>query len=126
MKNLIIGLLAFGSMSAFAKTHTYKCYSYYWNGDEQSHGTMTLEVNNKTAKADIAEESWDDNLGGNLNSTYRSRGAIKYVKFGSELIVQESLLTGGTKLDDQSYGGFARVEGEAEGGFYQYKFICKR
>lgn len=62
-----------------------------------------------------------------LNIKYRSRGPIKYLKYGkysNAVIVEESLVTGGRLLDDGRKGGFARIEGEAEGGFFQYKFIC--
>ncbi len=124
MKRFIV--LAFiVSTSAFARSYDYDCYSYYYNGDTSSSGTMTLSVNPRTAKADIVEEEWDNNLGGKLNTNYQSRGNIPFVKFGNELIVEKSLLTGGRRLKDGNWGGFARVEGQAEGGFFQYKFICK-
>lgn len=113
------------SLSAAAANFNYNCFSYYWNGSDNDKGTMLLTLNSESATANILEESWDD-LGGLLNQKYKSRGAIKYVKFGNELIVEEALLSGGKVLRDGSLGGFVRVEGEAEGGFFQYKFICKR
>ena len=123
MKRFIV-LAMLVSTSAFARSYEYDCYSYYWNGYEGEKGTMSLSVNARTAAADINEESWDD-LGGKIDSSYRSRGNVPYVKYGNELIVEKSLLTGGRRLRDGNWGGFARVEGEAEGGFFQYKFICK-
>lgn len=114
------------SSSAEAASYNYKCFSYYWNGYEGEKGTMKLSLNSKSARADILEESWDDDLGGSIDTKYRSRGSVKYVKFGANLIVEEALLEGGKELRDGSLGGFARVEGQAEGGFFQYKFICKR
>lgn len=114
------------STSAFAQRYEYKCFSYYWNGYDGLKGTMSLIVDGNTASADIDEEAWDQNLGGLLNPRYKSKGSIKFLKFGSQLILEEALVSGGKTLKDGKLGGIARVEGEAEGGFYQYKFICKR
>lgn len=124
MKRLIV-LALLVSSSAFARSYDYDCFSFYWNGYEGESGTMSLSVNARSATADIHEESWDENLGGKLDSSYRSRGDTPFVKFGGELIVEKSLLTGGRRLRDGNWGGIGRVEGQAEGGFYQYKFICK-
>lgn len=126
MKNALIvfATLLIGT-SAFANTYEYKCYSFYWNGENQE-GTMSLVVDGDTAKADIDEESWDKDLGGKLNPKYKSRGSLKFLKFGYELLLESALVKGGKTLRDGSLGGIARVEGEAEGGFFQYKFICKR
>ena len=127
MKHLMMVIFAFLITTAvFAKGYSYQCFSYYWNGYENIKGTMNVEINGKVAKADILEVSWDDNLGGTLNPTYISLGAIKFVKFGYGLLLEEVLISGGKQLYDGSIGGIARVEGQAEGGFYQYKFICKR
>ena len=112
--------------SVFAREYSYQCFSYYWNGYENIKGTMNVEVNDKVAKADILEVTWDEKLGGILNPTYISLGAIKFVKFGHSLLLEEVLISGGKQLYDGSIGGIARVEGQAEGGLYQYKFICKR
>lgn len=127
MKNSLMAIvtLLIGT-TTFANTYEYKCFSYYWNGYKGAKGTMSLTVGGDTASADIAEESWDKNLGGNFNPNYKSKGSIKFVKFGSELILEESLVNGGKTLRDGTLGGIARVEGQAEGGFFQYKFICKR
>lgn len=124
---LAASLCALISLNIFAHetTYNYKCFSYYWNGDDQQKGTMNLSVSEQSASANIVEELWDENLGGALNPNYRSRGSIEYAKFGQELIVEKVLIKGGKKLRDGSMGGFARVEGVAEGGFYQYKFVCK-
>jgi hypothetical protein len=117
---------ALSGLSAGGKAkYNYSCWSFYWNGDDQQRGTMTLTVSGNSAKADIIEENWD-NLGGNIDRKYRPRGKMKFLKFGHNLILEESLVSGGHKLRDGSLGGIARVEGEGEGGFYQYKFICKR
>lgn len=130
-KIMLLGLLTafsllLGTVSSYADTkYEYKCFSYYWNGDDHEKGTMLLEVTSKKATADILEVQWDENLGGDRDPDYNSRGAVKFVKFGYNLIVEKALLSGGKELRDGSLGGFARVEGEAEGGFYQYKFICK-
>jgi hypothetical protein len=117
---LVLALLSFG---AEARSFNYECHSFYWNGYEDS-GTMELSVNARKATADIREESWDENLGGKFNPNYRSRSERPYVKFGDDLIVEKSLLSGGRRLKDGNWGGIARVEGEAEGGFFQYKFLC--
>jgi hypothetical protein len=128
-QGLVFTLVLFNlfKMTAFSDNFRYDCFSYYWNGYEgESSRKMSLTVTNKTqATADILEETWDKNLGGNLDVNYRSRGKIKYLKFGYELLLEDALLVGGKKLRDGTLGGFARVEGTAEGGFYQYKFICK-
>lgn len=127
MKSLFLILAAvIGPVSVSAQDYDYKCFSYYWNGDNREKGTMTLSLNSRTATADIIEESWDKNLGGTLNEKYKSKGKIKFIKYGTNLIVEEALVSGGRALRDGSLGGFGRVEGQAEGGFYQYKFICKR
>lgn len=113
--------------SAFATNMDYRCFSYFWNGDEREKGTLELSIAQSSAQANIVEEMWDDGiLGGKIDQKYRSRGPVKYVRFGRYLIVEESMLTGGKRLRDGSMGGFVRVEGEAEGGFYQYKFVCRR
>lgn len=122
MKRFIV-LALFISFGAQARSFNYECKSFFWNGHNDS-GTMELSVNARKASADIREESWDESLGGNINPNYRSRGETPYVKFGDSLIVEKALLTGGKRLRDGSWGGVARVEGQAEGGFYQYKFIC--
>lgn len=126
MKNtlMVIATLLIGT-TAFANTYEYKCYSFYWNGDNEK-GTMSLIVDSDSAKADIDSESWDENLGGKLNPKYKSKGSLKFFKFGDNLLLEGALVNGGKTLRDGSLGGIARVEGEAEGGFYQYKFICKR
>jgi hypothetical protein len=116
---------SFLSLSSFAETFNYKCFSYYWNGRDDEKGTLLLKVNSKNAEADIVEESWDESIGGERNLNYKSRGAIRWAKFGYNLILEEVLLEGGKELKDGQWGGLARVEGQAEGGFYQYKFICK-
>lgn len=124
MKCLLV-LTLFVSFGAQARSYDYECFSFYWNGYDGMSGIMDLSVNAKKATADIREVSWDDgDLGGNLDPSYRSRGEIPYLRFGG-LILEKSLTTGGRRLRDGRWGGFARVEGEAEGGFYQYKFICK-
>ena len=128
-RTLLALALAFISLptSAFAADFEYKCFSYYWNGKDNQKGTMDLVVGSNSAMANIVEESWDDDdIGGARDTKYKSRGRIEYVKFGSILIVEKVLLTGGKALDDGRLGGFVRVEGQAEGGFYQYKFVCKR
>ncbi|MCM2323018.1 MAG: hypothetical protein NDJ90_07125 [Oligoflexia bacterium] len=127
-KKLVVALLSLSTASsAFAGGIDYRCFSYYWNGDRHEKGTMDLSVAADSATANIVEELWDDGtLGGKIDSSYRPRGSVKYVKFGSNLIVEAALLSGGKKLRDGSLGGFVRVEGQAEGGFYQYKFVCRR
>ncbi len=82
------------TISAQAENYSYSCFSYYWNGHDGQRGTMQLSVNPESAQADILEESWDKGLGGMINANYRSRGPVKYVKFGSELILEEVLLIG--------------------------------
>jgi len=84
---------------------------------------MSLSVSPTKAKADIHEQSWED-IDSPRDLDYRSRGQMAYARFG-ELIVEETMLTGGKVMRDGGMGGFARVEGEAEGGFFQYKFVCK-
>jgi hypothetical protein len=123
MKRFLV-LAALISFGAHARPYDYECFSFYWNGYEGEKGTMDLTVNARKATADIHEVTWDEDLGGNLDTSYQSRGDIPYVRFG-EIIAEKSLLTGGRRLRDGNWGGFARVEGQAEGGFYQYKFICK-
>ena len=123
MKKFIF-LLALISFNVFA--HDYKCFSYYWNGYENEKGTMLLSVDQNFADADIVEESWDKKIGGALNPKYKSEGKIKFIKYGHDLILEDVLINGGKILNDGSLGGIARVEGQGEGGFYQYKFICKR
>ncbi len=86
---------------------------------------MNLTISGTKASADILEESWD-HLDGPLNPKYKSKGSIPFIKFGDSLIVESTLANGGRELRDGQFGGIARVEGQAEGGFYQYKFICKR
>ena len=122
---MAIAALLIGT-SAFANSYEYKCYSFYWNGYDHEKGTMSLTVDGNTATADINEEYWDENLGGKLNPKYKSKGPLKFLKFGSELLLEEALIDGGKTLRDGSLGGIARVEGQAEGGFFQYKLICKR
>jgi hypothetical protein len=124
---VVSGLL---TLSAQANTQSYKytCYSYFWNGYADEKGTLDLTVDDEvTAQANLNNEDGDliEQVGGSRNRNYRSRGAIKYAKFEGGLVIEESLLSGGRTLKDGSMGGFARVEGEAEGGFYQYKFVCK-
>ncbi len=116
------------SAFAAANEYEYSCFSFYWNGDSSQHGTMSLTLTPKKASADIVEEQWDDEegLGGNIDPNYRSRGNLEVVRYGTNLIVEKSMLTGGRSLRDGSLGGIVRVEGQAEGGFYQYKFICKQ
>ena len=130
MKIIILSalLLIFSlPLAAGATEFNYSCYCYHWNGYYYEKGTMDLTLNSNFAKANIIEVSWDDDsLGGSIDTKYRSRGSVKYVKFGKNLIVEESMLTGGKKLKDGNMGGFVRVEGRAEGGFYQYKFVCRR
>lgn len=116
MKHLLV-LALFVSFGAYARSYDYECQS---NNDQ----VMDLSVNPRKATADIREESWDRNLGGNINESYRPRGDRPYVKFGNELIVEKSLLTGGRRMRDGNWGGIARVEGQAEGGFFQFKFNC--
>jgi len=111
--------------SVFASEYSYKCFSYYWNGENEK-GTMILEVNEKNANAHIFAKDWDEKFSGNLDPKYNSQGAIKFAKFGYNVIVEQVLISGGKLLNDGSLGGLARVEGEAEGGFFQYKFICKK
>jgi hypothetical protein len=123
MKRLMV-LAVLVSFGAQARSFDYGCYSFFANGSNDQQ-TMDLSVNARKATADIHEASWDNNLGGNLDSSYHSRGNVPFVKFGNELIVEKALLTGGKRLRDGSWGGVARVEGQAEGGFFQYKFICK-
>lgn len=123
MKRLLV-LAALFSFGAEASSFGYECQSFYWNGLEGS-GTMDLAVNARRATADIREEMWDTNLGGKINANYRSRGKRPFVKYGNQLIVEKSLLTGGRRMRDGNWGGIARVEGQAEGGFYQYKFTCR-
>lgn len=127
MKKLIVISCLFFSTLAQAETYNYKCFSYYWNGDTHEKGTLDLTVNLKKANATLIGENGqiDDKAGGSRNIKYKSKGSIKYAKFGYSLIVEEALLTGGRILKDGSFGGFARFEGEAEGGFFQYKFVCK-
>ncbi len=126
MKCFLIALAAsLISPTAFA-SYEYKCFGYYWNGDEHESGTMTLLVDEDHATGDVHAKNWNERFGGNRDENYKSRGSIKYLKFGHELILEEVLIGGGKILRDGTLGGFARAEGEAEGGFYQYKFICKR
>lgn len=127
MKTMFFVLvLSFVSAPAMAKTYKYRCYSYDWNGDSTERGEMSLTVSKTKATADIKSVSWDQGLGGPLDRSYKSRGPVRYLKFGDELILEEVLVDGGKTLREGDLGGFARVEGEAEGGFYQYKFICRR
>lgn len=123
MKRFIV-LALLVSFGAEARSFKYDCQSFYWNGYQGESGTMELAVNARKATADIREESWDENLGGNINLNYQSRGDKPFVKFGNNLIVEKSLLTGGRRMRDGNWGGIARVEGKAEGGFFQYKFNC--
>lgn len=109
------------SFSAQASTYKYKCFSY---GDSEK-VTMDLSIDSQTATADILEMLWDQDIGGPLDENYKPRGNVKYLRYGHSLIVAPELVTGGKELRDGDLGGFARVEGEAEGGYYQYKFICK-
>ncbi|OFZ29256.1 MAG: hypothetical protein A2622_07500 [Bdellovibrionales bacterium RIFCSPHIGHO2_01_FULL_40_29] len=126
MKTLstLLGLSLIGSIS-MASTFNYTCYGYFGNGDASFDKTMILTTDTVSAKADIIGESWDK-IGGKLNPNYKSKSNLKYLKYGSQLILEESLTVGGRQLNDGSYGGLARVEGEVEGGFVQLKFICKR
>ncbi len=118
----LLVLLAVCSTPAHAQTFKFKCFRL---GGER--GLMNLVVNSRSAKADIVGESWDDGfLGGAINPNYRPRGSASYVKYGTNLILEKALVAGGVELRDGSIGGFARAEGEAEGGFFQYKYICKR
>jgi hypothetical protein len=121
---LAIAITVTGS-DVFAAVYDYECYSYYWNGRNEK-GTMSLRVSKTIASADIHQKSWDKDLGGKINKNYKSKGSIKFLKYGYNLILEEALVEGGKALKDGSLGGIARVEGEAEGGFFQYKFICKR
>jgi len=119
MKRLLV-LALFVSFGAQARPYGYECYSY--EGDTR---IMDLTVNPRKATAMIREDAWNITLGGNLVQNYRSRGDIPFVKYGKELIVEKSLLTGGRRLRDGNWGGLARVEGKDGGEFFQYKFICK-
>jgi hypothetical protein len=130
--SMIISVLMFAASGFSApEEYEYSCFSFYWNGDSNGRGTMSLTLTPKKASADIVEEQWDDEmgLGGDIDTKYRSRGNLEFVKYGDSLIVKKSMLTGGRSLRGGSSGasgGIVRVEGEAEGGFFQYKFICKR
>lgn len=124
MKSLILSIFALiVSSSAYAhfETFHYTCFSY----DNDESYVMTLAADLAEAKASIEGQQWAEDLGGVRDQNYRSRGSIPYAKFGRELILERVLLDGGKPLNDGQMGGFARVEGEAEGGFYQYKFVCK-
>ncbi len=124
-KILFLGFVCFGSINTYAAGFSYKCYSYYWNGNNDK-GTMSLVINGNLAKADILEVQWDNNLGGILNVNYKPQGSMQFIKYGTNLIVEKALVLGGRKLDNVNFGGIARIEGIAEGGFYQYKFLCRR
>ena len=124
---VFISLFSIQSFSSPARTWTYKCYSYYWNGYNEK-GTLLLSVSHQSATAKIEQdkEIWHNGIGGLRNLNYRSRGSIEMYKYGNNLIVEKSLTVGGRQLNDGTMGGFVRWEGQAEGGFYQYKFICKK
>lgn len=125
MKNLLmIATLTLASAGAFAQTQSYTCYSYESNNGNEKF-EMSLTIDGDQATADILGEMWDS-IGGARSPKYKSKSAIKFVKFGYDLVVEEALLSGGRELKDGSFGGFARTEGEVEGGFYQIKFICKK
>lgn len=125
MKNLLmIVMVTLVGVEASAQTQNYTCYSYESENNDQKY-EMSLTIDGDQAKADIKGEMWDD-IGGTLSTKYKSKGAIKFVKFGYDLVVEEALLSGGRELNNGSLGGFARAEGEVEGGFYQIKFICTK
>lgn len=109
---------------AEARSYKYDCYSYYWNGSRTEKGTMSLSVNARLAHGRILNLDWAQDLGGRIEPDYRSEGDIPFVKYDT-LIIEKSLQTGGRRLRDGHWGGFARVEGQNLGSFYQYKFICK-
>jgi hypothetical protein len=113
------------SIPAHAAGFNYKCYSYFMNGHDEK-ATMDLKVGKTVARAVIHENGMDEPVGGKIDPRYKSKGKVKYLRFGGGLIVQEALANGGERLKDGSLGGFVRFEGEAEGGFFQYKFVCKR
>lgn len=117
-KSFLVAATLLFVTSAMADLYEYKCYSF--------RGSMTLIVDGDQAFADINGETWDKDIGGKQNLKYKSKGIIKFLKFGTNLLLEESLVDGGLELRDGTLGGIARVEGEAEGGFYQYKYICKR
>ncbi len=120
---LVLALLV--SFGAQASSFKYDCFSYYWNDQEDESHKMELVVYKKSAKGTFHAQNLSLQVGGALNENYRSRGDITYVKYGTELVTEKSLMTGGRRLRDGNWGGFVRVEGRAEGEFYQYKFICK-
>ncbi len=128
MKSLFIILALSTSHIVMASAvDTYKCYSYQVNGQKNTDEIMLISVSESFSQGNILNESWDDHfIGGELNANYKSKGPIKYKKYGQNLVIEESLLNGGRQLNDGIFGGFARAEGEAEGGFFQYKFICKK
>jgi len=129
MKKLFFALLAAAGISAHAeaKVFNYKCFSYFWNGETGEKGTLDLAVSPHAAQATLKNQDGEaiDKSNGPRNTNYRSRGSVRYAKFGYRIIAEESLITGGRRLDNGQLGGLARYEGEAEGGFFQYKFICK-
>lgn len=124
MKRIIIGAILFSSI-AQARAYHYDCFSYFWNGSETQKGVMELSVNARKAWATIRTDVWEQGLTGELNTQYRSYGDIPFVKFGNELVVEKSLVSGGRRLRDGNWGGLVLVEGDAEGSPYKYKFICK-
>lgn len=128
MKTLGLAVFTlFISQLGFAKTHNYQCFSYYWNGYDHEKGTMQLSVSLEKAEGKVQQQDdgFTDEVGGPRNLRYRSRGSMEMYKYGN-LIVEKTLTAGGRPLRDGSYGGLARWEGQAEGGFFQYKFICKK
>ncbi len=127
MKFSIILLTTLASQLAFANTvYKYDCISYLVNGSKNSTAKMILNVEQDYASADILNELWDNNfIGGQLNNSYRSKSKNMNLKYGRNLIIEDSLVSGGRQLENGDFGGFAKIEGEVEGGFFQYKFICK-
>lgn len=124
MKRLLVLALLITS-AANASSYDYECFSYAWNNNGHETDSMELTVNARKATAEIGDVSWDENLGGAIVQDYRSRGAIPFVKYGKGLIVEKSLITGGRRLRDGSWGGFVNAEFSNEYGFNQFKYICK-
>lgn len=126
--SIFISTILIGSLASAANDSSmYQCTSTMINGQRNTTQTMFLSVSETAATADILNELWDNNLiGGERNTRYKPRSSARYIKFGRNLVVEESLAYGGRPLNDGSFGGWARVEGEFEGGFSQYKFICKK
>lgn len=131
MKNVIFilsVLLTTPFSMATENVYNYRCFSYLVDGEKNTNETMSLSVSKQTARGNILNETWDDNLiGGDLDPHYKPRttGSIKFLKYGT-LIIEESLAEGGRRLNDGSLGGLARFEAVIEGSFTQFKFVCQR